>query len=97
MALTYAPVLELLKFLKFSALDVSQKMLSFFHRKKRSKFIKNQTFAILYKRSVIYNTYRLYLELKMCGDGGSGTSVLVSILLLSTAMLQFNICVIAVA
>ena len=32
----------------------------------------------------------------MCDYGGSVTSVLVSMLLLSTVMLQFNICVIAV-
>ena len=32
----------------------------------------------------------------MCDYGGSVTSVLVPMLLLSTVMLQFNICVIAV-
>ena len=55
--LTQTLALKLLKFLKFSALKIFIKLLSFFHGKKSSHFIQSQAFASLDEGIITFSLF----------------------------------------
>ena len=96
------PVLELPKFLKYSALKSLKSCLVFSRKEEVPLHSESDIFNTIQKEChlqylLLKITFLVYLELKTCDYGGSGTSVLVSIPLLVLAMLHCNIWVIAVA